>query len=46
MITAIDTVDSSTFGDNLITSHQINYMSPALIPAEAFENDQKRIYIL
>ena len=46
MITAIETVDSSKFGDNLITSHQIDYMSPALIPDEAFENDQKQIYIL
>ena len=40
MISAIDTVDGSTLGDNLITSHQVDYMSSALIPVEAVENDQ------
>ena len=40
MIAAIDTVDGSTLGDNLITSHQVDYMSSALIPVEAVENDQ------
>ena len=43
MIAAIDTVDGSTLGDNLITSHQVDYMSSALISAEAVENDQKHI---
>ena len=40
MIAAINTVDGSTLGDNLITCHQVDYMSSALIPAEAVENDQ------
>ena len=26
MIAAIDTVDGSTLGDNLITSHQVDYI--------------------
>ena len=43
MIAAIDTVDGSTLGDNLITSHQVDCMSSALIPAEAVENDQEQI---
>ena len=43
MIAAIDTVDGSTLGDNLITSHQVDYMSSVLIPAEAVENDQEHI---
>ena len=41
MIAVINTVDGSTFGDNLITSHQVDYMSSALIPAEDVENDQE-----
>ena len=41
MITAINTLDGSTLGDNLITSPQVDYMSSALIPAEAVENDQE-----
>ena len=28
-------------GDNLIMSHQVNYMSSALFPAEAVENNQE-----
>ena len=43
MIAAIDTVDGSTLGDNLITSHQVDYMSSVLIPVEAVENDQAHI---
>ena len=43
MIDAIITVDGSTLGDNLITSHQVDYMSSALISAEAVENDQEHI---
>ena len=43
MIDAIITVDGSTLGDNLITSHQVDYMSSALISVEAVENDQKHI---
>ena len=34
---AIDTVDGSTLEDNLITSHQVDYLSSAVIPAEAAE---------
>ena len=43
MITAIDTVNGSTLGDNLITSPKVDCMSSALIPAEAVENYQERI---
>ena len=28
---------------NLITSHQVDYMSTALIPAEAVENNQEHL---
>ena len=42
MITAINTLDGSTLRDNLVTSHQVDYISSVLIPAEAVENDQKR----
>ena len=41
MIAAI--IDGSTLGDNLITGYQVDYMSLALIPAEAFENDLEHI---
>ena len=34
---------SSTLADNLITSHQVDYLSAVLIPAEAVEYDQKQI---
>ena len=43
MIAVIDTIDHSTLGDNLITSHQVDCMSSALIPAEAVENDHDHI---
>ena len=43
MIPAIDTVHSSTLRDNLVTSHQVDYISSALIPAEAVENDQEHV---
>ena len=43
MIATIETLDGSTFQDNLITSHQVDYMSSALIPAEAVKNDQEHI---
>ena len=33
--TVINNVDGSTLGDNVTTSHQVDYMSSALIPAEA-----------
>ena len=32
-----------TLGDNLITSHQVDYMFSALIPAEAVENNQEHL---
>ena len=41
MIAAISTVDGSMLRDNLITSHQVGYMSPALIPAEPVVNEQE-----
>ena len=40
MIAAINTVDGSMLKDNLVTSHQVDYMSSVLIPAEAVEIDQ------
>ena len=41
---AINTLDGSTLGNNLITSHQVDYMSSALIPAaEAVENNQEHL---
>ena len=30
-------------GDNLIMSHQIDYMSSVIIPAEAVENNQEHL---
>ena len=38
--TAINTLHGSMLGDNLITSHQVDYMPSALIPAEAAENTE------
>ena len=38
VISAINTLDGSTLGANLIPSHQVDYMFSALIPAEAVEN--------
>ena len=46
MIAAIDTVDGSTLGDNLITSHQVDCMSSALIPAEAVENAMSTLHLV
>ena len=41
---AINTLDGSTLGDNLITSHQVGYMSSALIPAaQDVENNQEHL---
>ena len=40
MIAAINTVDGSILRDNLITSHQVDYMSSVLIPTEAVEINQ------
>ena len=41
MITAINILDGSTLGDNLIMNQQVDYMS--LISAEALENNQKHL---
>ena len=41
MIATINIVGDSTLGDNLITSHQADYMFSVLILAEAVENDQE-----
>ena len=43
MIAVINTADGYTLGDNLITSHQVDYMSSMPIPAEAVENEQEQI---
>ena len=43
VITDINTLDGSTLGDSLITSHQVDYMPSVLIPAEAVENDQEHL---
>ena len=43
MIVTINIADGSTLEDNLITSHQVDYMSSVLIPAEAVENDQEHM---
>ena len=32
--------------DNLITSHQVDYMSSALIPAEAVENGHEYLVVI
>ena len=32
-------------GDNIIMSHQEDYMSSALIPAEAVENNQEHLVV-
>ena len=38
VITATNTLDGSTLEDNLITSHQVDYISSVLLSAEAVEN--------
>ena len=43
MITTINALDGFTFGNNLITSHQVDYMSSHLILDEAVENDQEHL---
>ena len=43
MIAVINIADGYTLGDNLITSHQVDYMSSMPIPAEAVENEQEQI---
>ena len=41
MIAVISTVDGSMLGDDLITSHQVDYVSAPLIPPETVENEQE-----
>ena len=41
MITAINILDGSTLGNNLVTSCQVDYLSSAIIPAEAAEINQE-----
>ena len=43
MIDAFHTVDGSSLGGNLITSHEVDYLSSALISAEAVEKNQEHI---
>ena len=43
VITAISTLDGSKLGDNLITSHQLDYMSSGLISVETVENNQEHL---
>ena len=46
MIATIETLDGSTFQDNLITSHQVDCMSSALIPAEAVKMTKNTLHLL
>ena len=41
VITAINILDGSTLGNNLVTSCQVDYLSSAIIPAEAAEINQE-----
>ena len=34
VVAVFNTLDGSTLGGNLIMSHQVDYMSPVLIPGE------------
>ena len=46
VIITINTLDGSALRDNLITSHQIDYMCSVLIPAEAVKNHQEHLVAL
>ena len=46
VIITINTFDGSALRDNLITSHQIDYMCSGLIPAEAVKNHQEHLVAL
>ena len=46
LITAINTLDGSTLGDDLITSYQVDNTSTALIPPEAVENNQDYLILI
>ena len=41
VITTTNSLDGWMLGDNLIISHQVDYMPSALISAEAVENNQE-----
>ena len=43
MITAINNLDGSTLEDNVITNHQVDYLSSALIPVETVKNNQDHL---
>lgn len=43
LITVSNTLDGSMLGDNLIKNHNLDYQSPALIPAKAVENDHEHL---
>ena len=45
VITAINTLDGSTLGHNLITSHQVDHMSSGFIPPEAVEKLKSKIRV-
>ena len=38
-----NTLDGSTSADNLIKSHQLDFLSSGLIPAETVDNDQENL---
>ena len=43
MITAINSYHSFMLGNNLIASHQVDYMPSALTPSEAVEDNHKHL---
>ena len=45
LITLINTLDGSPLGDNLITSHQVDYLFTALVSAETFEDNQEHFVV-
>ena len=44
LITTITNIDGSALAEKLITNHQIDYLSPARIAAEAVEHMAKSMY--
>ena len=43
LITSINFLDDFTLADNLIKNHKEDYLSSALTPAEAVDNDQEHL---
>ena len=43
LTTVINNVDGSALRDNITTSHQVDYVSSVLIPAEAIKNSQEHL---